>query len=74
MTMAVVNDYQFYIRHRCDNTDMWTCQLHHVKKCKAFFIASKDGTILRTDLIHSHQPSKLKRLVKGTKFIGPKLH
>lgn len=72
MTMAVVNDYQFYIRHKSKATDTWSCE-NHAKKCKAFFIASKDGSILRTELKHSHPPSKIKLSVKGIKIIGRKL-
>ncbi|XP_063827611.1 protein tramtrack, beta isoform-like isoform X20 [Ostrinia nubilalis] len=50
----LIQEHTFYLRRQHMNTDHWSC---HKRTCKARFIAAKDRTIIRGNLVHNHRAS-----------------
>lgn len=53
---AVYNGFCFSRHDKNKITDRWHCTCKQSRGCKAFFIATKEGAIIRSFVEHNHKP------------------
>ncbi|XP_069357558.1 uncharacterized protein [Maniola hyperantus] len=52
---ALLNGYSFYCDGRWKN-DVWQCTNNGTTNCRARFVATKDGELIRWNAVHTHLP------------------
>lgn len=58
-TIAIYKGYTFYCDPRQKTTNQWVCTKAGHAKCRARFITTKEGYLLRTsNLVHQHLPPR----------------
>lgn len=56
--VAVLNEHTFNRHYSTNIFERWACSNRDTKKCKAFFIITKEQELFRINLEHTHPPIK----------------